>query len=424
MTKKRTCKIAVLFFTLLSLFIAAMAEAGTITSSNNTGTMSITLTINPKVSFDSNGGSGSMNAQVVSYDIATVLTANAFTRTGYDFNAWNTSSDGTGTSYADKASIKVSADKTLYAQWTPVSYAISYDLNGGRNNANNPTSYTITSPDITLQAPTKTGYTFANWTSGDVKVTSIPQGSTGDMTLKANWTANTYTVKFNSNGGTGSMSDLTLTYDVEQALSNNTFTRTGYTFNNWKDNDGNKTYNGGASVKNLTTVNGATITLYAQWKVNQYTLTFNTDGGTTINAITQDYGTSVTAPADPTKEGYTFNGWDKEIPSTMPAENLTFTALWTENEKTPDPDPVPESDDQKGSTDPKTDDPAQEAEESADKTPDTDSKDISSEDKTPESKTAVAEAVSTMTTEELQQTFENKTEITLTGTIRACSASF
>ena len=376
MTKKQIYKITLLFFALLSLFIAAMAEAGTITSSNNTGTMSITLTINPKVSFNANGGSGSMNAQVVSYDTATALTANAFIRTGYTFNSWNTLANGTGTNYADGASITLTADITLYAQWTAINYAISYELDGGTNNTANPANYTITSPDITLKTPTKTGYTFANWTSGDTAITLIPKNSTGNINLKANWTANTYTVKFNGNGGTGSMNDLTFTYGVEQALSNNAFTRTGYTFNGWKDNENNKTYNSGASVKNLTAVNGATITLYAQWKVNQYTLTFNTDGGSEISAITQDYGTDITAPADPTKEGYTFNGWDKEIPSTMPAENLTFTAQWKENEKSED------------STDEKS-----------------------------ESKTADAERVSSMDNEELKQTFENKTEITLTGTI-------
>ncbi len=300
--------------------ITATATNGTTAASDDkTATCTVTVIKNPTITFDANGGSGSMNVQTISYDVATTLTANAFTRTGYTFNGWNTKADGTGTSYADGASIKLTADTTLYAQWT----------------------------------------------------------------------ANTYTVKFNGNGGTGSMSDQVFTYDTEGTLSDNKFTRAGYTFNGWKDNDGNKTYNDGASVKNLTATNGAAITLYAQWKVNQYTLTFNTNGGSAISAITQDYGTAVTAPANPTKEGYTFNGWDKEIPSTMPAENLTFTAQWKENEKTPDTDP--ESDDK------------QATEESA--------------DKTPESKTANAEAVSTMSNEELKQTFENKTAITLTGNI-------
>ena len=327
----------------------------TATSDDKTATCTVTVVKNPTITFNANDGSGSMNAQTISYDVATTLTANAFTRTGCTFNGWNTSSDGTGTGYADGASIKLTADTTLYAQWTAISYTISYDLDGGTNNTANPTSYTVTSPDITLQASTKTGYTFAKWTSGNTEITSIPQGSTGNRTLKANWTANTYTIKFNGNGGTGSMSDLTLTYDVEGKLTDNKFTRAGYTFNGWKDNDGNKTYNGGASVKNLTATNGATITLYAQWK---------------------------------------------------------------ENEKTSDPEePKQEEQSQEQeTTDPKTEDPAQEQKPAE---PQQEITDPQSEDveETPESKTVNAETVSTMSNEELKQTFENKTAITLTGSI-------
>ena len=73
------------------------------------------------------------------------------------------------------------------------------------------------------------------------------------------------------------------------------------------------------------------LTLTALWKVNSYTITFDTDGGTSIPAITQAFGTPVTVPADPTKTGYTFVGWDIKIPATMPASNITLTAMWEVN---------------------------------------------------------------------------------------------
>ena len=75
------------------------------------------------------------------------------------------------------------------------------------------------------------------------------------------------------------------------------------------------------------------LTVTAQWRINQYTIAFDTDGGSAIAPITQDYGTQITAPADPTREGYTFIGWDKAIPATMPAESITITAQWKDSEK-------------------------------------------------------------------------------------------
>ena len=75
------------------------------------------------------------------------------------------------------------------------------------------------------------------------------------------------------------------------------------------------------------------MTVTAQWEINQYKITFDTNGGSEIAPITQDYGTAITAPADPTREGYTFIGWDMEIPATMPAENITLKAKWKDTEK-------------------------------------------------------------------------------------------
>ena len=100
-------------------------------------------------------------------------------------------------------------------------------------------------------------------------------------------------------------------------------TKAGYAFNGW--------YNGDTVFDLANTPVIEDITLTAKRKINQYTISFDTDGGNEIDPITQDYGTDVTAPADPTKEGYTFAGWDKEIPATMPAEDTTIKAQWTKN---------------------------------------------------------------------------------------------
>lgn len=99
-------------------------------------------------------------------------------------------------------------------------------------------------------------------------------------------------------------------------------TKEGYTFIGW--------YNG-ESEWNFETPVTADLPLTAKWQINQYTITFDTAGGSEVAPITQDYGTTITAPANPTKTGYTFAGWDKTIPSTMPAGDMTITARWTEN---------------------------------------------------------------------------------------------
>lgn len=100
----------------------------------------------------------------------------------------------------------------------------------------------------------------------------------------------------------------------------------GYTFGGWNKADGTAWDYASDKVTD-------NITLYAKWAANTYTITFDTAGGSEIAPITQDYGTAITAPADPTREGYTFIGWDKAIPTTMPAENITLKARWKDTEK-------------------------------------------------------------------------------------------
>ena len=133
-----------------------------------------------------------------------------------------------------------------------------------------------------------------------------------------------YTVTFDANGGSGSMTAQSAS--TATALTANTFTKDGYTFSGWNTaaNGSGTTYADGASYAFT-----ADVTLYAQWTINQYTISFNSDGGSAVSSITQDYGTAVTAPAAPTKLGYAFAGWSPTVPETMPAESIELTAQWT-----------------------------------------------------------------------------------------------
>lgn len=168
-------------------------------------------------------------------------------------------------------------------------------------------------PDV----PSRQGYQFTDWYLDDTKY-DFDTAVTGDMTLTAKWTANSYTIAFDTNGGSD-IDPITQDYGTQITAPANP-TREGYTFIGW-------------DKAIPATMPAGDMTITAQWRINQYTITFDPDGGSEIAPITQDYGTAITAPADPTREGYTFIGWDKEIPATMPAENITLKAKWKDIEK-------------------------------------------------------------------------------------------
>ena len=168
-------------------------------------------------------------------------------------------------------------------------------------------------PDV----PSRQGYQFTDWYLDDTKY-DFNAAVTGDMTLTAKWTANSYTITFDTDGGSA-VAPITQGYGTTiNALA--APTKTGYTFMGW-------------NPALPATMPAGDMTIKAQWRINRYTVTFDTDGGSEIAPITQDYGTDITAPADPTREGYTFIGWDKAIPATMPAGDMTITAKWKDSEK-------------------------------------------------------------------------------------------
>lgn len=130
------------------------------------------------------------------------------------------------------------------------------------------------------------------------------------------------------NGDGNAVTDIKF-YNDALTLRGALFTRTGHTQVGWATTDGGEKVYG---FDDIYTKNEA-LTLYPVWNTNKYTITFDTNGGSKIAPITQDYGTAITAPANPTREGYTFIGWDREIPETMPAENITLKAKWKDIEK-------------------------------------------------------------------------------------------
>ena len=168
-------------------------------------------------------------------------------------------------------------------------------------------------PDV----PSRQGYQFTDWYLDNTKY-DFNTAVTKDMTLTAKWTVNSYTITFDTDGGSA-IDPITQDYGTA-IIAPADPTREGYTFNGW-------------DKAIPATMPAEDLTVTAQWRINQYTITFDTGGGSEIAPITQDYGTQITAPADPTREGYTFIGWDKAIPATMPAESITITAQWKDSEK-------------------------------------------------------------------------------------------
>ena len=230
--------------------------------------------------------------------------------------------DGNGKSYEPGDSVP--ADVTeLTVQWTAPTYTVTLHANGGTINNGNVTEYTYGVGATLPTDVTRTGYTFKGWYYNEnltgSPVTAIGDTETGNKEYWAKWEINQYTITFDTNGGS-EIAPITQDYGTKITTPADP-TRKGYTFKGW-DKEIPKTM----PAENMT--------VKAQWEINRYTITFDTAGGSEIAPITQDYGTNITSPADPIREGYTFIGWDREIPKTMPAENITVTAQWEINRYT------------------------------------------------------------------------------------------
>ena len=217
---------------------------------------------------------------------------------------------------------------------------VTLDLGGGKLGNSSEDIQIIVKTGSEFTAPASDGL---NRPDGDTGNFFMWRGSNGkfyvpgdsvpaDVTaLTVQWTVPTYAVTLHPNGGTINSGNVTgYTYGVGVTLPTaDDMTNTGHTFKGWYDNE-NLT---GSPVTAIGGTGTGNKEYWAKWEINQYTITVKPENGKADITITQDYGTNITAPADPTREGYTFMGWDREIPTTMPAENITLKARWKDIEK-------------------------------------------------------------------------------------------
>ena len=312
-------------------------------TSVNGGTVTLYAKWTPntyKVVYNGNGATGGSTASSThTYDVAKNLTANGFTKTGYVFQGWATSATGSvvytnGQSVKNLTSVN-NGTVNLYAKWSPIGYTVVYNGNGATGGSTASSSHTYdVAKNLTANGFTKTGYHFGGWAtsaSGSVvysdkqSVKNLTSVNGAKVNLYAKWTPNTYKVVYNGNGATGgSTATSNHTYDVAKNLTANGFTKTGYVFQGWATSaTGSVVYTNSQSVKNLTAVNGGTVTLYAKWTPITYTVVYNgngADGGSTANSShTYDVAKNLTKNGY-TRTGYTFIGW-----STSASGSVVYT---------------------------------------------------------------------------------------------------
>ena len=263
------------------------------------------------VTLEPNGGVINNSITEYIYGEGVVLpSASDMTKEGHTFGGWHLNSGFSGSPVTNIGATD-RGDKIYYAKWNVNQYTITFDTSGGSAVSSITQDYgsTIVKP----LDPTKEGYTFEGW-EPEIPDT-IPSS---DLNIKAKWSVNKYTISFDSDGGSV-VPPITLDYG-SAVIAPISPTKVGFTFNGW-------------DKEVPSTMPSNNLNIKALWKINKYTITFDTNGGSAIEAITLDYGSSITKPSNPTRSGYSFIGWDISIPSTMPAYDMTIKAKWLDNEK-------------------------------------------------------------------------------------------
>jgi uncharacterized repeat protein (TIGR02543 family) len=314
------------------------------------------------VEYDVNGGTGTVAPTTHTYDVygnLGLFTTDTITRTNYDFDGWNTAADGTGRSYLNSQSVinlsPTTDTVTLYAKWKPTPHRVTFNGNGGTPASTIVSGSVLgtTIPGTTIPAVLRTGYALAGWSTttppGDVDFDATTP-VTAPINVYAKWTANTYTVTYEANfgtgSGTGSVAPSTHTFDEAKTLTANAFEREGYTFDGWSmpASGLEKRYANEANVLNLTS--GANVILYAQWKVIPWTVYFESNGGAPATPVTtpaslppvRATGTidGTPLPANPSRQGFRCVEWNTQADGegtkftreTPVTGDITVYAVW------------------------------------------------------------------------------------------------
>jgi len=295
-----------------------------------------------EIRYDANGGKGVPANQLKKQGTTLKLSATKPTRSGYTFAGWSTSKSATTANYQAGGSYTANAAATLYAVWKR-NYTISYHANGGSGAPASQTKVDGIILKLTTKQPSRSGYTFAGWTTikGAKVAAYLPGGNyyaNKNTTLYAVWKRN-YTISYYANGGSGAPASQKKVEGTTVTLSSKKPTRSGYTYAGWSTS---KTGNSASYQPGSSYSRDASLTLYAVWKLN-YTVSYNANGGSGApSAHTKVEGVALKLKTGkPTRSGYTFTGWSTIKSATIAAYhpggnyyangNATLYAVWKKN---------------------------------------------------------------------------------------------
>ena len=303
------------------------------------------------VRFEANGGEGEMGQMEIPLGHSFSIPDTPFTKSYYDFMTWNTKPDGSGVDYAPGVEFTSNTDGEvliLYAIWRGDAFDITFDANGGVSPI---ASKTVYYGDVygELPIPYKDGYGFAGWYVGSGTYISVDSDdivyySDDKRTLMASWNEEEFTIEFKPNGGVGYSDYMSVPVGEDTALKDNHYTRKSYNFVGWNtEADGSGTSYTDKQVVNMTNVTNSILTLYAQWEIIEYEVTFDSNGGTGImEPLIVEAEREFEIPAHTfEKEGYMFVGWNTKADGSGTSygerqfitadSNITLYAIWKIN---------------------------------------------------------------------------------------------